>query len=148
MSFLGGPTTSEVLLHRMKVGMQTRVGASFLDSMRLEVFHDYLDDIVLKLRAEVLADKLPPDHVTESRTIKVPRSWWDHWKEEHQNSWWAGWFARWRGYRTHVIRLSVSVDLQRFWAYPQANIALPPRMGDPVRMYTMDTRVSWSEDKR
>lgn len=147
MSFLNGPTTSEVLLHRMKVGMQTTVGATFLESMRMEVLQDFMGDMILKLRAEVLADKLPPEWVHESKIARVPLSWWDHWKQAHESSWWAGWFARWRGHRTREIELEVRVDLQRFWAYPQANIALPPRMGDPVRMYTMDTRVNWSEDK-
>jgi hypothetical protein len=88
----------------MKVGMQTMVGATFLESMRLDVFEDVMQDIVVRLRAEVLADKLPPEWVHESRIARVPLSWWDHWKEEHQRSWWAGWFARWRGYRTREIK--------------------------------------------
>lgn len=106
-----------------------------------------VEDVILELRAKVLSEQLPPVTIAEESTIvslearavlvhEVPLTWWDHWKADHERSWWAGWFARWRGHRLRQCRaekverdkreVTLSVDLRGKIHYPEAKIPVRP----------------------
>lgn len=102
----------------------------------------------VKLTTHVLADKLPP--VCVSRTVPVsfmfPRSPFQHWKQKHADAWWLHWFVRrWPiGMEQHNQQVSLTVDLQRFRTYPEANVPISPdndRFGQARFGYSLDERI-------
>jgi hypothetical protein len=142
----------------LRVNLQwLRLGASFMlpeyivDSLTLQVVPEtgndetawFLRGQLLSLRAYLLAEELPKVKVVEESTVvhlqaravierQVPRTWWDHWKYDHQRAWWAGWLVRWRGFNLRPIRaekverdarkVTLRVDLAGKVTYPEAKV--------------------------
>lgn len=107
--------------------------------------------MALELRAEVLAEHLPPEQVhhtvrdtqTFSGEVRDQRfaSWWDHFKATYrQRRWmrWRYWTVRFQTvvipYRQQVAcRHRVTVNVRQHITYPRARVALPPdQFGRPV----------------
>lgn len=96
------------------------------------------------LTADVLSERLPPETVTHTErqhiSLDVPRwsTWWDHAKATYAGRWWAGWYVRRRPPHTVTVPVAgwvtatATVNLERFWTYPEASIR-DPNMGTPLR---------------
>ena len=142
-------TTEQFTLEWLKVGLQTRIPQTVMDTIEVRAWRDdMLDDMVFALRAKVLADQLPPEKITRRRDVswEVPASPWQHFKQHHANSWWLRWLVTRRPARldTHRKMVEFTVDLRRYRTYPEARVS-PAWLGRPVRAAVVDT--SWREEQ-
>jgi hypothetical protein len=149
------PEVQRILLDRVRVATRRSLSPSVAESVELRTWQDDLfGGMVYEIRAHVLAEKLPPEQVTKSTTIEdtqvvnypTPATWWDHWKVDHADRWWAGWFARRfppaieaRAKTVEFKRdVTLTVDLQRYRSYPEATFVPPPNLGAPVAIHTLN----------
>lgn len=150
MSLLDGPIVQSIetlTLERLKFGLQTNVGAQVRGSLHAQVAESILGDLVYRLTADILAEKLPPETVARSKTFtvsKVPTSSWQHFKSEHPESWWLGWLVRRRPveYREIEFEATLTVDLDRYRTFPQCNYTFPKDLGPYVQVAMV--RDHWS----
>ena len=140
-----GPSLKTFTLERRRYGLTMDLGSFTRDSMEFQ--QREADRMVYKLSADVLAEKLPPETINESRIAvwNFPRSSWQHFKLEHSESWWLGWLVRRRPvqYAVHDKQVTLTVNLERYRTFPQANIAYPPELGPYVNVAYLEK--SWSE---
>ncbi len=99
------------------------------------------NQLLVQLRARVLADDLPPETFTarDRVTFEVPASTWQMWKKRHAHRWYARRLvARWPvryepdpdGRGADAV---CTANLERWRSYPRARVQLPPdRYGNPV----------------
>lgn len=142
------PGYTEVLLERLKVGLRADIGAHTLDSLAANMVQDpFLDRCALQLRAYVLAERLPPETITQHVPVIwiKPATWRDHWKLAHGHRWWVHWWVRRRPARTVELRQTagVTVNLQRYITYPKANLVTRGPEWAPVRVATWSVN-PWS----
>lgn len=90
----------------------------------------------VRLSGYALAEKLADDHYTRTKHVPFPKSPWQFFKERHQHSWWMAWLVRWRPVVYEKHRISLTVDVARYLAYPQATI-LSREFGTPVQHETV-----------
>jgi hypothetical protein len=121
-----------VVLERLQVAAQTAVTRQLLASADLRMVGDQIADMLMvRLSSYVLAEHLA-DH-TQTSTLHVPASWWDHlkislpWGLEH---WWNRWMWRLAPARYHARILTVTWTDRA--VYPHANLPLPDRRLGPV----------------
>ena len=144
-----GPSFKTLLLERRTHALSMELGSFTRDSMELQQreAHYQADRMLCRLTADVLTEKLPPETINESRIAvwNFPRSSWQHFKLEHSESWWLGWLVRRRPvqYAVHDKQVTLTVDLERYRTFPQANIAYPPELGPYVNVAYLEK--SWSE---
>jgi len=118
---------------------QMRVGSSFVSSMREEV-DPYVqlekDRQVHRLEAMVLQEHLADDHYEEILVVTQPKTWWDHFKIDHLDSWWGRWlnthFPSEYNSENHLVR----VKIERYASYPEADVAVP-QLGRPIPFETL-----------
>lgn len=139
----------QVTLEWLKVQVSSAVSAEFAESMRPEVYRDeVLGHLVYQLRCHVLADRLPPESVTttDRLMVQVPASPWQQFKSTHAAKWWLRALVRRRPVRMveHAFTAELTVELSRFWTYPEAK-ELPERFGRPYKAMTMAQSVTWDE---
>jgi hypothetical protein len=144
-----------VVLDRLKVSVCQHISPSIAETVEIRTWTERLtEDLVYELRAHVLAQRLPTEQVTESTTIEgsetvtwtIPATWWDHWKADHAESWWAGWFVRLRPPRTaehsktmgYSRDVTLTVDLRRYRTFPEADYVPPAALGRPVMVALAD----------
>ncbi len=137
------PAVQQVTLERVELGLSHRVGGTVRESVRLDVQTDMVtNDLVYRLGAHVLAERLPPVEVTRETTVEFqsPASPFQHWKQKHAQSWWLRWFVgRWPVRQdTTVKTATLTVDLTKYRSYPEANYALP-ELGAPILIHTLST---------
>lgn len=148
-----GPTQAELItvtqhvLEAVKIGIsQTIMGEHLRHSLGLEFVHDMLPDhYIAQLTGFVLADKLPPEHFSQSVTnvVYIPATWWQHFKHQYQDKWWMRTIP-WKEirYRTETFTGTFEFDLERWYVFPKAK-AMPPsnifgtavrwaQLGEPV----------------
>jgi len=148
------PAYDVVTLERLKVGFQQRVGASVADSIQLSRWEDKIyGDLMYGLTAYVLAERLPPVTEQASKTVEfqAPAKWFQHLKQTlyrlgrkswHRRSWLERhWPVR---MKTHAQVVTLSVDLQRYRTYPEANVVLPKGYGRAINVAI--TNRSWLHD--
>lgn len=145
MSGMDETAIQQIVLERLKVGLQHRVGRHMLESMRPEFVVDHLSgDLTARLEAYVLAEKLPPVELTgrEFLTFMSPASPFQHWKRKHEAAWWLAWFVRrWPVREDATTRtVTMTVDLTRYRSYPEADYAVMDGFGVPVLTHTVSTR--------
>lgn len=106
-----------------------------------------VDTMVMQLDSYVLQEKLPPEYVVEDYTVStppVPTTWWDHFKAEKLNGerWYWKWLRRLKPplYNVEVKTVKLSVNLKRFWNYPEAK-AVSVQMGRPYKFAMWDTEI-------
>lgn len=141
------PSIDKLVLERMRVGARQVVGASVVESMRLEQWVEPMSrGLVHALTAEVLAEKLPPERIDKSQTFGMdfPASPFQHWKQKHRDSWWLRWFVQRRPVKTDRYEKTafLTVDLERYRAFPQCNYVFPKDLGPYVNVAV--TRDHWS----
>ena len=141
-----GPSLETFTLERRRYALSMELGSYTRDSMEFNQ-RRLVDRMVHQFAAEVLAEKLPPETINESRIAvwNFPRSWWQHFKLEHSESWWLGWLVRRRPvqYAVHDKQVTLTVNLERYRTFPQANIAYPSELGPYVNVAYLNK--SWSE---
>lgn len=93
-----------------------------------------------RVTAQVLALDLPELTWSHTEIIQFinPDGWWQHWKLDHIDTWWARWFTRrWPARtRTDIRRITYHVDVTRAALFPEApdvptevmEIVGPPRL--------------------
>jgi hypothetical protein len=130
-------------LERLRVGMAGRIHPSILSTASVEYTTGKL---LLQLHADILADRLPPETVTERARVDFahPSSPFQHWKAKHQESWWLRPFVRrWPVALVHQIRIvELEVNLERYRTYPEANFEpAPAHFGYPVLWSNYTTNI-------
>lgn len=93
---------AEPLLEWLKVKASTAVDLQVLRDAQVDVRPDIADRLIVNLRAYVLAEHLAS--TTQTDTLNVPATWWDHWKIDHP--WAEDWSLRifWSGKGRHRPR--------------------------------------------
>ncbi len=141
-----GPSLKTLSLERRRYDLTMELGSYTRDSMEFQQ-RRLVDRMVQKLAAEVLGERLPPETINESRIAiwDFPRSSWQHFKLEHSGSWWLGWLVRWRPvqYEAHDKQVTLTVNLERYRTFPQADISYPSELGPYVNVAYLEK--SWSE---
>lgn len=122
---------TQVHIERLRVGVRQRISRQVAESMRLETFQDMItNDLVAAMMAELLAERLPPEHVDHTITFDAPRfaTWREHFRATYRERWW-GRLLRLRAprYIDEPISHTVRVDVRSHWTYPQATTVLPGR---------------------
>lgn len=120
-----------------------------ISNMTLEAYDDPSDLLAarrLEFEAKVLSHRIA--EATQSTTVAMgldfPASPWQFFKQRHVDSWWLGWLVRRRPVRTQRFSKSkrVTLTIDRFHEFPEANIVVPPeRFGKP---YLYDA-VRWDQ---
>lgn len=141
------PMVESFTLERLRVGLEQHVGAHALESMRLEVVEDLLrNSFIYRLKTDILAEKLPPEKVERSKTFTLdfPASSWQHFKQEHSESWWLRWLVQRRPIRYQALEqtATLTVDLERYRTFPQCNYVFPKNLGPYVQVAI--PRETWS----
>lgn len=107
-----------------------------------------MGQLIARLEARVYAAKQPPTKVDARRTYiyKVPHTWWDHWKLDHADTWYArAWVKRHPARMlTKVLHVHVEVPINPAIAFPDAPIPAS-RYGEPICMVVTDTP-DWTLD--
>lgn len=141
------PTIDRVTLEWVKAAIAVRVSPEFAADAQVDIEHGPWGDIVHRVAAYVLTDKLPPDVVTERGTfrIEVPASPWQQFKATHAARWWMRRIVARRPVRMveHVRTAELAVNLERFHAYPQARMAR--QLGRPTQSFMLTREFRWDE---
>jgi hypothetical protein len=136
----------QVVLDRRKIAHKYAIPAHVFGSIqaRLLEAREY-DHFLYALDAMITTKSLPQEAVTATKHVEFssPATWWQHWKHDHRESWWAGWFVRWRGVRMKetVAVAELEVGVERFYTFPEFDFPLPDPKVSHVKFH-MQTR-SW-----
>lgn len=101
------------------------------------------DKLIMRVRSDVAAEKLPPQ--TFTTVVDDPRwaTWWDHLKATYRDRWWARAAVRRWPPRTVGTLVPVTVDVAAWWKFPDTPV---PRagLGRPV-VYTTISAHNWAD---
>jgi hypothetical protein len=110
---------------RLSASHRTDFGRYVLDSLKVNA-EMTADALVARLEGFALAHRIAKRTVSDTAvlTVDVPTTWWQMWKKEHAETWWAGWIARrWPAVHRTIVRhetLTVTVDVHAI--YTQADV--------------------------
>lgn len=147
------PATGEGrVLHALTVGVRGTLDASRLHhvagtvdlSTRLDRVAERL---AMRLKADVLAEQLPPQTIRHTVTAveELPHwaTWWDHAKATYAGRWWARWWVRRHpaAVTWHPVRAvrTVEVEVRAAWKFPHAP-HIPTELGRAVLYTTTEAR--------
>jgi hypothetical protein len=141
------PSYETLTLERLRFGLQEHVGAEMLHSMQIEAVEEKVwGGMIYRLKASVLAEKLPSEKFerSETFTLDFPASSWQHFKQEHSESWWLRWLVQRRPVRLQGLEqtATLTVDLERYRTFPLCNYVFPKELGPFVNVAV--TRDNWS----
>lgn len=120
-----------ITLEWQKYGLAQQVSAEFLTNIDIDIHrHMLFDTLLIRLTKMLLTDTLARD--SYSADLRVPASWWQHWKEQHGRTW-LGPLIMQRWPVRYDVRTAV-VEVHRFLGYPEAKIARDPGNLGPVRI--------------
>jgi hypothetical protein len=139
------------VLNKERVGMRLPLDSYVVQTMRFsqEALEHTLDEMVFRLEAFVLQDKLPPKTVEETLEITLPTApdtWWDLFKavKLNENKWYWRWLEKLKtpkfSVRTHEV--TMQVDIERWVSYPEAQ-NVPDTFGNRYHGYNMKSNI-WS----
>lgn len=120
----------------LKVGEYIRASVEFATDHGVKFLRN---ELVLSLEARVLSEKLEEGVKTDY--VDIPSSWWQHLKYEHA----PGWFIdRWP---VQYDRATLTVYLERWATYPEANVRHDKRLGNMVvqDIASQSTELKWTE---
>jgi hypothetical protein len=135
-------------LVRKRFGAYGTIPDCITQSLEVEEIRDHmLHGLLVRMRAEVLGEQLPPHEVTESKTVELgsPVSWWQHFKHAYADRWWMR-----RHVRKHPIRISVTTEKvtltarwENFAAYPFSQLVTPAPayLGQPYHLRWVTTHM-------
>ncbi len=137
-SMASHPVTSTQVLATL-----AELGEAARDSMRVRRYVDTeTNRLMVEFTAEILADRLPPEQVTETTLVQFesPATWWEHFKQTYGGRWWLRPLVRRRPVRLERQQraVKVTVDLRLFQAYPRAEV--PAALGQSVSWAQLETR--------
>lgn len=142
------PTLESVTLHWVKAAIAERVSPEFAADAQIDIERGPWGELVYRVAAYVLTDKLPPDVVTEQGTlrIEVPASPWQQFKATHADRWWMRHLVARRPVRMveHVRTGELVVNLERFHAYPQARMTR--QLGRATQSFMLTREVRWWDE--
>lgn len=134
------------VLEKARIATQLPIDSYTLNSMRASVEDDmnfFTDQIILRLEAFVLQDKLPPKIVEQKHTYtspKIPLTWWDLFKAEKLTAyrWYWRWLARLKSpkFEVKTQEVTLRVDLERWISYPEAQ-NIPDTFGRQYKGYNI-----------
>jgi hypothetical protein len=108
------------------------------------------DTIILGIRAVVLADDLPPEHLVQEKEFSwdEPASTWQMWKQRNAHRWYARRLVIRRPVRVVALKSRVvcEFDLQRFRLYPEAKVRPTDGRFGRVRFAHEVTNLNWRRD--
>lgn len=124
------PLGKEIRLDRVRFEARARVSPEVLDRIEGSSYVDDLThDLVLRLQAEVLEDKVAES--TYRMTVPYPATPWHHFKHRHRDAWWMRAIVRhWPIGFTEKVGL---VTLSKAHRFPKATIRYPDSLG-PITM--------------
>lgn len=141
------PSVDLVALEWVKAAIAVRVSPEFAADARVDIEHGPWGELVHRVASHVLADKLPPDVVTERGTFRfeIPASPWQQFKATHSDRWWMRRLVARRPVRMveHVRTGELIVNLERFHAYPQARMTR--QLGRSTQSFMLAREVRWDE---
>lgn len=125
----------QVLLERMKIALAKQVTVETATVMPTATIDWMFDRFVLEFRREVLANKLPPQHIRHVSMEPRFASAWDMWKAARRGRWW---WPRFLSRVSYVdVPVVVNVVIRQHWMYPQAP-AVPMSFGRAVLWTVVD----------
>jgi hypothetical protein len=145
----GNVPFQELVMHWRRYAVQRRIPTALLATLRTEVWDHLGEDgehMVVELSAAVLQHEVAHDRyevpVRATRTLQLdpePTSWFQVWKRDRLPRDPLGrWLLRHRPVRTRPVTWEVEysgtavVELTRLATYPEADVPMPERFGDPV----------------
>lgn len=141
-----------IILEKLRFAAAARLSPYVAHNLDVEFINSFAEHLVIRLSSAVLAKQIPPVVAMDYREVEwfVPASWWQHWKADHEDAWYARAFVR----RWPVRRLRYSkefqlkVNLDGYWIWPDAAV-LPPEFGTavPVHMVHQTTDILGEEDE-
>lgn len=147
------PLYDAITLDRQRYFVQQSVnlGAFSSSTMEREQFEEDLwNRMTYRLSADILAERLP--NVTESETqtfsIETPATWFQHLKQTCYRWRRLDWLARRWPARLETVEkeCTLTVNLERYRTYPEADIVLPPdRYGYPVKVAVARKDWLWND---
>ena len=136
----------EAHLRRLSVIVEQALERSMLTGVHATHFEkceDYLRDaLVCRLRAQVLGHESRGHETAVTMQHKVPATWWDHFKEEHEGRWFLR-FAKPPKHRTITLTKMVR-HLQRD-TFPYCRIKFPKDMGPRVTIKSIETEPFYND---
>lgn len=121
-------------LEQLRLQASEYIGQDVLQSLELRTLEDVITrGLVVQLRALVLADRHGTQDVstTETFAVDLPATWWQHWKMDHDNRWWAGWLVRrWpTRYETYRDERKLTATFTAFTLFPRSATGYPAQLG-------------------
>lgn len=125
--------TERVQLEWLKWVSAQAVSRELMSDLRLTVMQDHLfGSLLLRLEKQLLTHTFAMDRYEAE--LRVPASWWDHWKEAHGRKWLGPWWMR--RYPVRTRNRTAYVEVKRMHSYPEAKIQVP-EFGRPVIVETV-----------
>lgn len=123
-----------VLLEKLQFNVSQMVPGHTLATTKLDIIkNNTINALVFQLRAEVMAEKL--EDRTQMITFKVPKSWWQHFKQEK--------FPKWL-LRKFPVKLSLCVKFvtfKHYATYPELPLVFPKdKIGEIVYKDVVTTK--------
>lgn len=100
------------------------------------------DQFMVEVRATMMGKRIPSHTITRSApfSVDVFDSPWQHFKANHETSWWLRWLTRRRPVRTHKVTRTATLTAtwEQFVGYPWQDIVshldgMSRRLGPAVR---------------
>lgn len=135
-----------ITLDRLPVAVQQSFGASVLQSLDLSFAEDVIyGGLTARLRAYLQADHLADaTHTAHSFSEPRPVSWWQHTKLVHFPT-----LSRWlrRPPRMTRDKVTVTVDVRSFAAFPESSLVYPTEFGRPTRVQILTSDLTRERDQ-
>lgn len=108
-----------ILLEKLRMTASEMVPGHTLATTKLDVIEDnVIDALVFRLEAEVMTEKL--EDRTQTTTFEVPKSWWQHFKQE----WFPGWLLK--RFPVKFESYFKTVIFKHYATYPQLPLVFRP----------------------
>jgi hypothetical protein len=104
----------------------------------------FLNTILVRMQARMLAQKALTRAVDVWVPFRYPSSPWQHYKRNHEASWWLGWLVRRRPVQEKTVQKVAHVEVDQAAVYPQQGLidaTLRDRLGSPLIIETI--RQNW-----
>lgn len=115
-----------------------QLGEFTRSSLRVSRVANDIDRALHEMTAQLLAGVILSG--SQEFIFEVPASWWEHWKQDHADTWYGHWIAR--RWPPRIITHRNVLDFTQYATYPGANLpAVPPgEYGRPVILEEMRLR--------
>jgi hypothetical protein len=149
-------TEHQELFDLKKLAFTRRISDGFFEKAmeRNEIaLAAYLEnEFMASIRATMMGKEIPPHTITRSApfSVDVFDSPWQHFKANHESSWWLRWLTRRRPVRTHKVTRTATFTAtwEQFVGYPWQDFvshldSMSHRLGPAVRFSSLsaDMRV-------